>query len=191
MKGTFAAADITLYHVKKKVTIKEPSYVAYEVSTGKVLAIGKEAENMLCDGKRVKCVSPFHQGRVDDFNVARALFKLLFKKVFEGSIRKPRLAVCVPATCEKIFLTAYEQLMLDAGAREAVLFEGVTLEEFLEKTPEAELEKYTGIVSIAKDNLQEYARELLGEMCDIMKEWGISKEQMLLMLEGYTEYKNR
>lgn len=185
MKGTFAAADITFYHVKKKERIKEPSYVAYEVATGKILAIGKEAENMLCDGKRVKCVSPFHQGRVDDFNVASALFKQLFKKVFAGSIRKPRLAVCVPSTREKIFLTAYEQLMLGAGAREAVLFEGVTLEEFLDKTPEGDLEKYTGVVGISKDNLQEYAEELLGETCDIMKEWGISKEQVLLMLEKY------
>lgn len=101
MKGTYAAADITIYHVKRKERIQEPSYVAYEVSTGKVLAIGEDAENMLCDGNKVKCVSPFHQG----------------------------------------------------------------------------------IVAIAKDNLEEYAKELLEETCDIMREWGISKEQMILMLE--------
>lgn len=183
MKGTYAAADITIYHVKRKERIQEPSYVAYEVSTGKVLAIGKDAENMLCDGNKVKCVSPFHQGRVDDFNVAKVFFKQLFKSCFAGSIWNPRLAVCVPFTCERIFLTAYEQLMLDAGARDAVLFEGVSLEDFLEKTPEKELEKYTGIVAIAKDNLEEYAKELLEETCDIMREWGISKEQMILMLE--------
>lgn len=183
MKGTYAHADITIYHVKKKERIKEPSYVAYEVATGKILAIGKEAESMLCDGRRVNCVSPFHQGRVDDFNVARALFKLLFKRCFEGSIRKPRLAVCVPSICEKVFLTAYEQLMLDAGAREAVLFEGITLEEFLKKTPAGELEKYTGVVAISRDDLQEYAMELLRETCDIMREWGISKERMLEILE--------
>lgn len=157
--------------------------MAYEVATGKILAIGKEAESMLCDGRRVNCVSPFHQGRVDDFNVARALFKLLFKRCFEGSIRKPRLAVCVPSICEKVFLTAYEQLMLDAGAREAVLFEGITLEEFLKKTPAGELEKYTGVVAISRDDLQEYAMELLRETCDIMREWGISKERMLEILE--------
>ncbi len=185
MKGTFAAADITLYHVKKKERIKEPSYVAYEVSTGKVLAIGKEAENMLCDGKRVKCVSPFHQGRVHDFDVARVLFKQLFKRCFAGSVLKPRVAVCLSFPCEKIFLTACEQLMLVAGAREAVLFEGVTLEEFLQKTPAAELERYTGVVAISKNNMQEYAEELLGETCDIMKEWGISREQVLMMLEKY------
>lgn len=183
MKGTFAAADITLYHVKKKVKIKEPSYVAYEVATGKVLAIGKEAENMLCDGKRVKCVSPFHQGRVDDFDVARALFKQLFKRSFAGSVLKPRVAVCLPFTCEKIFLTACEQLMLVAGAREAVLFEGVTLEEFLQKTPAAEWGKYTGIVEISKDDLQEYAKELLEETCDTMKEWGITKEELERMVK--------
>lgn len=183
MRGTFAAADITIYHVKKKERSKTPSYVAYEVATGRVLAIGKEAENMLCDGNRVKCVSPFHQGRVDDFNVARALFKMLFKKCFEGSIRKPRLAVCVPFTCEKIFLTAYEQLMLDAGARKAVVFEGITLEEFLKKTPVDELEKYTGVVAISKDDLQEYARELFRETCETLDAWGISKARMMEILE--------
>lgn len=183
MKGTFAAADITIYHVKKKERIKEPSYVAYEVATGKVLAIGKEAKNMLCDGKRVKCVSPFHQGRVDDFDVARALFKQLFKRCFAGSVLKPSVAVCMPFHCEKVALTACEQLMLVAGARKAVLFEGVTLEEFLERTPGAELEKYTAVVGISKDDMQEYARELLEETCDAMKEWGITKEELERMLK--------
>lgn len=183
MKGTFAAADITLYHVKKKVAIKEPSYVAYEVATGKVLAIGKEAKDMLCDGKRVKCVSPFHQGRVDDFDVARALFKQLFKMHFAGSVLKPRVAVCLPFACEKIFLTACEQLMLVAGAREAVLFEGIVLEEFLKKTPEAELKKYAGVVEISKDDLEEYARELLEETCDTMRVWGITKEELERMVK--------
>ena len=182
MKETFAPADITVYHVKKKVKIEETSYLAYEFTTGKVLAIGKEASALQNNGERVKCVSPFHQGRVDDFNIARVFFKLLFKRCFQGSVLKPTLAFCVPKCTEKIQLTAYEQLLLDAGARRVEIFEGLTLEEFLEKYSEEELKKYTGVIVISKENVQEYAEELLEETYEVLKDWGISKERMVELL---------
>ena len=182
MSKEFVPADIVIYKVKDKSRIKEPSLVAYDKKTSKVLAVGKEAAKINCDGEEVGCVSPFHFGVIEDFQVANVLMKLLIKREFKGLWIKPRFALCFSESKDVFPMGIYEDLLKSAGARSVDIFNNTTLDEFLENIKEDKLSEYTGIIWITKENVNEYANELIEETYEQLKKWGISKEEMIGIL---------
>ena len=116
----------TLVYIKGQgVVIDEPSVVAIEKSTGKVLAVGSEAKNML--GRtpgNIVAVRPLKDGVIADFDITQEMLKYFIRKVIGGrSLIQPRIVVGIPSGVTEVEKRAVIDATIQAGAREAFLIE--------------------------------------------------------------------
>jgi rod shape-determining protein MreB len=118
----------TLVYVKGKgIVINEPSVVALNKKTGKILAIGKEAKKMV--GKtpgHIIATRPLVDGVVSDFEVTEQMLKYFIDKVHQQSFAlfpRPRVVVGVPSGVTEVEKKAVIDATISAGAREAYLIE--------------------------------------------------------------------
>jgi rod shape-determining protein MreB len=118
----------TLVYVKGKgIIINEPSVVAVNKKTGKVLAIGREAKKMV--GKtpgHIVATRPLVDGVVSDFEVTEQMLKYFIDKVHQQSFSifpRPRVVVGVPSGVTEVEKKAVIDASISAGAREAYLIE--------------------------------------------------------------------
>lgn len=118
----------TLVYVKGKgIIINEPSVVALNKKTGKILAIGKEAKKMV--GKtpgHIVATRPLVDGVVSDFEVTEQMLKYFIDKVHQESFAlfpRPRVVVGVPSGVTEVEKKAVIDATISAGAREAYLIE--------------------------------------------------------------------
>ena len=118
-------ASILVYIRGKGVVLKEPSVVAFDRDTNKIRAIGEEARLML--GRvpgNITAVRPLREGVISDYIVTEKMMKYFIQKaVGRHSLRKPRIAVCVPSGVTEVEKKAVEDATYQAGAREVVLIE--------------------------------------------------------------------
>lgn len=118
----------TLVYVKGKgIIINEPSVVALNKKTGKILAIGKEAKKMV--GKtpgHIVATRPLVDGVVSDFEVTEQMLKYFIDKVHQQSFAlfpRPRVVIGVPSGVTEVEKKAVIDATISAGAREAYLIE--------------------------------------------------------------------
>lgn len=116
----------TLVHVKGKgIVVREPSVVAIDTTTKKVLAVGNNAKEMI--GRtpgNIVAIRPMKDGVIADFDITQAMIKSFIKTVSSsGTIMKPRVVVCIPSGITEVEKRAVEEAVLAAGAREAYLME--------------------------------------------------------------------
>ena len=115
----------TLIHVRGQgLVLREPSVVALDTSTGKVLSVGEEAYRVL--GKtpdRIRAIKPLSDGVISDYDVTAMMIKHFLKKVCKGSFLKPRVCVCVPSGVTEVESRAVIDTCLAAGARKVYLME--------------------------------------------------------------------
>ncbi len=118
----------TLVYVRGKgIVINEPSIVAVNQKTGKILAIGKEARTMVGRTPGYITVSrPLVNGVVSDFEVTEQMLKYFIDKVHrEGFtlLPRPRVVVGIPSGVTEVEKRAVEDATYNAGAREVYLIE--------------------------------------------------------------------
>src|SRR3989338_9240603 len=118
----------TLVYVRGKgIVINEPSIVAINKKTGKILAIGNEARKMVGRTPGYILVSrPLVSGVVSDFEVTEQMLKYFIDKVHQESfslIPRPRVVVGVPSGVTEVEKRAVEDATYSAGAREVYLIE--------------------------------------------------------------------
>jgi|SRR5680860_349054 len=118
----------TLVYVKGKgIVINEPSVVAINKKTGRILAIGKEAKKMV--GKtpaHIVATRPLVDGVVSDFEVTEQMLKYFIEKVHKESFAlfpRPRVVIGVPSGVTEVEKKAVIDASISAGAREAYLIE--------------------------------------------------------------------
>lgn len=118
----------TLVYVRGKgIVINEPSIVAINQKTGKVLAIGEEARKMV--GRTpgyIKVSKPLVNGVVSDFEVTEQMLKYFIDKVHKESFSlmpRPRVVVGIPSGVTEVEKRAVEDATYNAGAREVYLIE--------------------------------------------------------------------
>jgi rod shape-determining protein MreB len=118
----------TLVNVRGKgIVINEPSVVAIEKRTKKVLAIGLEAKEMI--GRtpaNIVAVRPLRDGVISDFDITERMLHYFIQKVHEGMVLRvprPRVVVGIPSGCTEVEKRAVHDATLSAGAREAYLIE--------------------------------------------------------------------
>ena len=109
-----------------KVVIDAPSIVARNRITGKIIAIGEEAN--LMQGKtheNIKTIRPLKDGVIADFQVTEKMLQHFIRKVHEKSFIKPspRVLVCVPCKATEVERRAIRESVISAGAREVRLIE--------------------------------------------------------------------
>lgn len=121
----------TLVWVKGKgIVIREPSVVAMQKKTKKVIAIGTEAKKMI--GKTpasIITVRPLRGGVIADFDATEAMIAHYIREVHEmgtflpSVFARPRVVIGIPSAVTEVERRAVWEAALAAGAREAFLIE--------------------------------------------------------------------
>jgi len=118
----------TLVYVRGKgIIINEPSIVALNQKTGKILAIGTQARTMV--GRTpsyIMVTRPLVSGVVSDFEVTEQMLKYFIDKVHQGRfalLPRPRVVIGVPSGVTEVEKRAVEDAAYSAGAREVYLIE--------------------------------------------------------------------
>ena len=118
-------ASILVYIRGKGVVLKEPSVVAFDRDTNKIKAIGEDARLML--GRtpgNIIAVRPLRQGVISDYTVTEKMMKYFIQKAMgRRTLRKPRIAVCVPSGVTEVEKKAVEDATYQAGARDVSIIE--------------------------------------------------------------------
>lgn len=120
-------ANLLVYSKDKGIIVNEPSVVAIDTETRKVLAIGTDAKNMI--GKtpgRIIATRPMKDGVIADFDITSEMLKGLMKKagkVLGFNIRKPSVVVCTPSGATSVEKRAIQDAVKSSGAKTVHLIE--------------------------------------------------------------------
>ena len=91
-------ASILVYVKGKGVVLREPSVVAIDKNTGKLLKVGTEAQQML--GRtpgNIVAIRPLREGVISDYDMTERMLKEFIRKVTSFRLFKPRIVICVPS----------------------------------------------------------------------------------------------
>ncbi len=116
----------TLVFVKGEgIVLREPSVVAIEKNTNRVLALGEEAKGML--GRtpaNIIAIRPMRDGVIADFEITEMMLRHFIKKVHNRHyLVRPRIVIGVPSGITGVEKRAVLDAAMHAGAREAYLIE--------------------------------------------------------------------
>ena len=113
----------TLVYIKNKgIVMKEPSVLAVDIGSDKVLAVGREAKAMI--GRtpgNIAAVRPLKDGVIADFDITAIMLRRFMGLAFRSGIRKPRVVVCIPSGCTEVERRAVEDAVRQAGAKQVEL----------------------------------------------------------------------
>lgn len=117
-------ATVLVYVKGKGIVLREPSVVAIDKNTNRLLAVGEEARRML--GRtpgNIVAIRPLRDGVISDYDITERMLKYFLKKVCNRKIFKPRVIVCVPSGVTEVEERAVIDAALQAGARKTYLIE--------------------------------------------------------------------
>ncbi|MDD5067248.1 MAG: rod shape-determining protein [bacterium] len=116
----------TLVHVRGQgIVLSEPSVVAVQSGTNKVLAVGQEAKKMI--GRTpgdIKAIRPMRDGVIADFEIVEKMIRYFIEKVHNRrTFVRPRVVIGVPGSITEVEKRAVRESVEQAGAREIFLIE--------------------------------------------------------------------
>ena len=117
-------ASVLVYVKGKGIVLNEPSVVALDKNTGKLLKVGSEAQAML--GRtpgNIIAIRPLREGVISDYDMTERMLKEFIHKVAGVSFFKPRVIICVPSGITEVEERAVIDAGIQAGARKVYLIE--------------------------------------------------------------------
>lgn len=116
----------TLIYVKGKgILLREPSVVAINNETKRVLAVGEEAKQMI--GRtpgNIVAIRPLKDGVIADFDVTQTMLRKFLEKVnSKNAFTSPRIVICFPSGVTEVEKRAIDEATKQAGARYVLLME--------------------------------------------------------------------
>ena len=117
-------ASVLVFVKGKGVVLREPSVVALDKNTGKLLKVGAEAQQML--GRtpgNIIAIRPLREGVISDYDMTERMLKEFIRKVSTFSLIKPRVVICVPSGITEVEERAVIDAGIQAGARRVYLIE--------------------------------------------------------------------
>lgn len=127
----FFSADIamdlgtanTLIYVKgKNVVLNEPSIVAFDRNTKKIIALGYQAKDMMGkEHREIRVTRPMRDGVIADFEIAEGMIRAFIKKANAGVFSSRRIVVAVPSGVTEVEKRAVRDSAEHAGAKEVHL----------------------------------------------------------------------
>jgi len=118
-------ANILVYRRGKGVILNEPTVVAIASSTGKVLAVGNEAREML--GRtpgNITAIRPLKDGVIADYTTTLKMLEYIFDRTCgKRRVFHPRVLICVPSGVTNVERRAVILAAKEAGAGEAMTIE--------------------------------------------------------------------
>ena len=118
-------ANTLVYVSGRGVVLQEPSVVAIDETTGKPLAVGEEAKQML--GRtpgNIRALRPLRDGVIADFDVAEVMLKHFIRRVHENkALVSPKVVIGIPSGVTGVERRAVMDAALQAGARMVYLID--------------------------------------------------------------------
>lgn len=119
-------SNVLIYADNKGIVVREPSVVAVDKNTGKILQVGSAARNML--GRtpgNVVAMHPLKDGVISDHEMTVKMLQTLFRSVSKSSLftPKPRVVICVPSGITEVEERTVINAAIEAGARRVYLIE--------------------------------------------------------------------
>ncbi|MFJ8234724.1 rod shape-determining protein [Ureibacillus sp. NPDC094379] len=118
-------ANVLIYVKGKGIVLNEPSVVAIDKKTNKVLAVGEEARQMV--GRtpgNIVAIRPLKDGVIADFDVTEAMLKYFVNKLdLKGFLTKPRILICCPTNITSVEQKAIREAAEKSGGKKVYLEE--------------------------------------------------------------------
>lgn len=118
-------ANILIYVKGEGIVLSEPSVVAIDKETGKVLAIGKKAHEMI--GRTplsVIAIKPLKDGVIADFDKTEIMLDYFIKKIKGKTFfSKPRILICCPSNTTQVEKNAIREVAERTGAKKVYVEE--------------------------------------------------------------------
>lgn len=118
-------ASVLVFVKGKGIVLQEPSVVAIDKNTNRVLAVGEEARRML--GRtpgNIVAIRPLKDGVISDYDVTERMLKYFIQKTIGRKLFfKPKIIVCVPSGVTEVEKRAVIDATNEAGARTTYLIE--------------------------------------------------------------------
>ncbi|MEA1940541.1 MAG: rod shape-determining protein [Candidatus Caldatribacteriota bacterium] len=117
--------SVLIFQKGKGIVLQEPSVVSIIKDTGKVLAVGEKAKNML--GKtpgNIVAIQPMKSGVIANYEITEKMMSYFIRKVCGSSkVFRPQVVICVPSGGTEVEKRAALEAAMQAGARKAYLVE--------------------------------------------------------------------
>lgn len=118
-------ANVLIYVKGKGIVLNEPSVVAIDLNTNKVLAVGDEARRMV--GRtpgNIVAIRPLKDGVIADFAVTEQMLKYFINKLnVKGFLSKPRILICCPTNITSVEQKAIREVAEKSGGKKVYLEE--------------------------------------------------------------------
>ena len=117
-------ASVLVYVKGKGIVLNEPSVVAMDKNTGKLLKVGEEARQML--GRtpgNIVAIRPLREGVISDYDMTERMLKEFIRKVAGFMVFKPRVIICVPSGITEVEERAVVDAGIQSGCRRVYLIE--------------------------------------------------------------------
>ena len=118
-------ANVLIYVAGKGIVLNEPSVVAVDTRTGKVLAVGSEAYRMVGrTPSNIRAIRPLKDGVISDFDITEEMLTYFINKLdVKGFMSKPKIMICAPTNVTEIERNAIIQAAEKAGGGQVYLEE--------------------------------------------------------------------
>lgn len=117
-------ATVLIYVKGKGIVLREPSVAAVDKLTGKLFAVGYEAQRMI--GRtpgNIVAVRPLRDGVISDYDVTEKMLRAFLDKVGLSRIFKPNIMICVPSGVTDVEERAVKDAAIQAGGRKSFIIE--------------------------------------------------------------------
>lgn len=113
----------TLIYIKGKgIVLNEPSIVAFDRNTKRIIALGNEAKEMQGrEHREIRVSRPMRDGVIADFEIAEGMIRAFIKKVSSSGFASRRIIVAVPSGVTEVEKRAVRDSAEHAGAKEVHL----------------------------------------------------------------------
>lgn len=117
-------ATVLVYVKGSGIVIKEPSVVAIDKNTDRIIKVGREAQRML--GRtpgNITAIRPLRDGVISQYEITLKMIQYFIKKACGTMIFKPRVIICVPSGITEVEERAVVDAATQAGAKRTYLIE--------------------------------------------------------------------
>ncbi|SVB38475.1 uncharacterized protein METZ01_LOCUS191329, partial [marine metagenome] len=117
-------ANTLVYMRGEGVVLAEPSVLALNKRTNEVLAMGRDAWQMIGrTPSHIVAVRPLRKGAITDFEVTQRMVRLLLERVGVSRFNRPKVLICVPSAITAVERRAVTEAARRSGAADAQLIE--------------------------------------------------------------------
>ncbi len=119
-------ANVLVYVKGKGVVINQPSVVAFEKGSKKLIAIGTKAKKMIGkEPSNISVIRPLKHGVISDYTVTERMLKAFIKTAMQKRkmMGRPKICVCVPSGVTEVERRAVEDAVYKTGAKAVYIME--------------------------------------------------------------------